>query len=94
MTRKHLNHEGEALAVAETEGLAVVEAPAPTKPRKSDLPHKWRVHLAATTPLAHNPVEVVAHNAELARQEFCRLNGIARSDHAWSIEDLGEVTES
>lgn len=53
-----------------------------------DAPPKFYVHLAATTPIAHNGVEIEADSAEQAWEKFCAMNGISGSSCQRTINEV------
>lgn len=72
-----------------------VQTPAPPAdtPVRANVPRppaagskrRWRVHLQAPTPLAHNPLEVEAATEEQAWEAFMQANGISGSMHERTI---------
>lgn len=81
-----VEHSEGATAVAEPI-QDIVEAPQPKNP----IPfRKYRVHLAANTPLAHRTAEFDAQTPEGAWEQFCELNGISGSS---CEREITEVTE-
>lgn len=63
-------------------------AEAETKPAAKASVRKWRVGLAAGTPLAHPQMELEAACEAEAKQKFCEANGISSSECPWTIEPI------
>ena len=53
-----------------------------------DKPQKFYVHLAATTPIAHNGVQIEAETADEAWDKFCAMNGISGSSCEKTIREV------
>lgn len=54
----------------------------------ADKPRKFRVHLAASTPLASPTAEFEAESADEAWAKFCELNGISGSSCERTITEV------
>lgn len=50
----------------------------------AELP-RFRVQLAAHTPIEHNGVVIEAENEAEAKAKFCEMNGITDSTCQWTI---------
>lgn len=51
---------------------------------------RFKVHLAATTPIAHNGVVIEAETAAEAWDKFCAMNGISGSSCERTITEVKE----
>jgi len=54
----------------------------------TERPRKFRVHLAANTPLAHESADIQATAPEEAWGKFCEMNGISGSSCERTITEV------
>lgn len=65
----------------------LLEQPAKAE-KKTKAVKRFKVHLAALTPLTINPMTVEAETGDEAWQKFCDANGISGSRHERTIEEV------
>lgn len=104
MSHKHHPHPkpedkrfGKPLTEAERKPLEVGQEPEAVQEELPEPPAtmpsyslpRWRVSLAAQTPIAFPSLELEAADEAAAKAEFCRRNGITESTCPWTIERIG-----